>query len=106
MGYPSQTGFRAGICTPFYFYDLEKDSVTNLKIIPFQVMDVTLLDYMKLTPEKASKEIDRLMAEVKNVGGTFASIWHNETINDLGLWKGFSEVYEKMNKTGFEWANE
>lgn len=106
MGYPSQTGFRAGICTPFYFYDLEKESTTNLKIVPFQVMDVTLHDYMGLTPEEATSEIDRLMQEVKNVGGTFVSIWHNETITDRGGWKGFREVFEKMNKTGFEWANE
>ena len=106
MGYPSQTGFRAGICTPFYFYDLEKETTTNLKIVPFQVMDVTLRDYMKLTPEQATNEIERLMTEVKNVGGTFVSIWHNETVSNLGSWKGFREVFEKMNKRGFELANE
>lgn len=106
MGYASQTGFRAGICTPYYFYDLKKEKTTNLKVFPFQVMDVTLRDYLGLTPDKASQEIEKLMSEVKNVGGTFISIWHNETVNDLGRWKGFRAVFEKMNKTGFEWANE
>jgi len=46
------------------------------------------------------------MQEVKNVGGTFVSIWHNETVNDTGLWKGYQQVFEKMNQLGFEWANE
>ena len=45
------------------------------------------------------------MQEVKNVGGTFVSVWHNETVNDLGTWEGFRDVFEQMNKLGFEWAN-
>ncbi len=106
MGYASHTGFRAGICTPFYFYDLKKEKATSLKIIPFQVMDVTLKNYMGLPPEEALKEIERLMQEVKRTGGIFVSIWHNETLNDLGPWKGYRNIFEKMNQTGFNWANE
>jgi hypothetical protein len=106
MGFAEQTGFRAGICTPFYYYDLEKEATTNLRVVPFQVMDVTLREYMGLNPEAAEKEIFELMQEVKNVGGTFVSIWHNETVSDYGNWKGFREVFEKMNQTGFAWANE
>ena len=106
MGYPSHTGFRAGICTPYYFFDLKKEKATNLKIIPFQVMDVTLRDYLGLSPLEATKEIEGLMAEVKKVGGTFVSIWHNETVTDLDSWKGFRQVFEEMNRKGFEWTNE
>ena len=46
------------------------------------------------------------MKEVKNVGGTFVSIWHNETVTDLERWKGFRKVFEEMNKTGFKWSND
>ncbi len=106
MGYADQTGFRAGICTPFNFYDLETETTTNLVILPFQIMDVTLRDYMKLTPEEASKEIEQLMLEVKQVNGTFVSIWHNETLTDAGAWKGYREVFENMNQLGFKWVNE
>jgi hypothetical protein len=106
LGFPDQTGFRAGICTPFNFYDLENESITNLLIVPFQVMDGTLRHYLKLSPEEAFKETEMLMNEVKKVGGTFVSIWHNETVNDSGDWKGYREVFEKMNRLGFKWANE
>ena len=106
LGYSAQPGFRGGICTPYCFYDLKHESVTNLKIIPFNIMDGTLRYYLQLPPEKAFVEIRKIMQEVKNVGGTFVSVWHNETVNDLGTWKGFREVFEQMNKLGFEWANE
>lgn len=106
LGYPDQTGFRAGICTPFNFYDLQNEKTTDLLITPFQVMDGTLLRYLKLSPEEAFKETEMLMKEVKKVGGTFVSIWHNETVNDKSEWKGYREVFEKMNKLGFQWANE
>lgn len=105
MGYSAQVGFRAGICTPYYYYDLKKEVTTNLKIIPFQVMDGTLRHYLRLNPEEAMQEIRNVMQEVKNVGGTFVSVWHNETVNDIGHWEGYREVFEKMNELGFKWAN-
>ena len=42
MGYASHFGFRAGTCTPFYFYDLDFEIQTPLKVFPFAAMDVTL----------------------------------------------------------------
>lgn len=106
MGYPSLPGFRAGICTPYYHYDLLRETTTNLLVIPFQIMDGTFTQYLHLPPEKAWEEIRKIMEEVKNVGGTFVSIWHNETVNDRGIWKGYREVFEKMNRLGFEWSAE
>jgi hypothetical protein len=106
LGYPDQTGFRAGICTPFNFYDLENEETTNLLVVPFQLMDGTLRNYLKLSPEEAFKETEMLMNEVKKVGGAFVSIWHNESVNDSGEWKGYRKVFEKMNQLGFQWANE
>lgn len=106
MGYSCLPGFRAGICTPYYFYDIEREASTNLLIVPFQIMDGTFTHYLNSSPEKAWEEIRSIMQEVKNVGGTFVSIWHNETVNNKGIWEGYDEVFEKMNKLGFSWANE
>jgi hypothetical protein len=53
MGYADHIGFRAGTCTPFRFYDLSTETETNLRIIPFCVMDGTLNQYMHLNPGEA-----------------------------------------------------
>ena len=95
MGYADDIGFRAGIATPFYWYDLENEQVTHLKIHPFQVMEVTLKEYLKLSPQEAFEQVKPLIAATKTVGGTFTTLWHNSTLSD----KAFSEwriVYEKI----------
>ena len=98
MGYAEQPGFRASICSPFYFYDLEKEKETTLKVFPFTVMEATFKYYKKYTPEIAIKHIIDLMQKVKDVDGTFISVWHNESLSDEGIWKGWKIVYEKMLK--------
>ena len=98
MGFASQPGFRAGICDPYPFYDLDLEAETPLIIHPFQIMDGTLADYLRLTPEEALKYICRLIDEVKAVDGTFMSLWHNESLGGKGQWEGWPEVYEKMIK--------
>ncbi|WP_167610331.1 polysaccharide deacetylase family protein [Maribellus sediminis] len=105
MGYSCVSGFRAGICTPYYFYDVERETTTNLLITPFQILDGTFTHYQQLKPEQAWEEIKGIMTEVKKVGGTFVSVWHNETVNNKGIWKGFQTVFEEMNRLGFAWAN-
>jgi hypothetical protein len=96
MGYASQVGFRASICTPFNFYDLDMELETNLKVHPFAVMEGTLKYYMKVEPEDAMKKIRPLIDEVKAVDGHFITLWHNDTLNDQKLWKGWRAVYEEM----------
>ena len=71
MGYASNIGFRAGTCTPFYFYDLDFEIQTPLKVFPFALMDTTLNDYMKLTPRQSLGRIRDLKNEVKAVNGSF-----------------------------------
>lgn len=95
MGYADNIGFRAGICTPFTFFDILEDKETSLKIHPFAYMDGTLNQYMNLTIEEAIQKIQQLKTDVKNVEGNFIGIWHNETLNNLGIWKGWQKVYEK-----------
>lgn len=96
MGYASDVGFRASTCTPFYFYDLDFEIQTPLKVYPFALMDTTLNDYMGLTPKQSIGKIGELVKEVKRVGGTFITLFHNESLSDYGRWKGWSKVYETM----------
>jgi hypothetical protein len=98
MGYASQPGFRAGICDPFPFYDLDMEIETPLIIHPFMIMDGTLADYLRLSPDEAYEYIRQLIDEVKAVGGTFMSLWHNESLGGQGKWEGWPEIYENMIK--------
>jgi len=96
MGYASQIGFRASICTPFYFYDLDSECETGMKVHPFAVMDVTLKDILQLTPDKAINRVQQIIDKVKAVDGTFISLWHNQSLSDYREWAGWRKVYEEM----------
>lgn len=98
MGYSTHPGFRASIATPFYFFDLLKNETTSLKVYPFQVMDVTLLNYRSMGKDDAIRKITKLMNETAKVGGTFVSLWHNETLGELGRSEGWREVYTEMTR--------
>jgi len=106
MGFASLVGFRAGTCTEFKFFDLSKNHPTELTIHPFQAMDVTLKNYLHLKPQEAWLLIEKLMLEVKNVNGTFVSLWHNESLKDSGQWLGWREVFEQILEKGLILENE
>lgn len=96
MGYASFPGFRAGTSSPFNFYDLEAECETDLVVFPFAVMDVTLQQYLSLTPREALDRIKRILQQVKQADGTFLFLWHNESLSGQGVWKGWREVFEGM----------
>lgn len=96
MGYADKPGFRASLATPFPFFDIMKNQTTKLIVHPFIVMDVALNQYSGLSCEGALHEIESLMRETAKCGGTFISLWHNESLHDTGKWKGWRNVYLKM----------
>lgn len=96
LGYANFVGFRASTCTPFYFYDIDFEIQTPLKLFPFALTDVTLKQYMQLTNEESLHKILELKEAVKKVNGTFISLFHNETFSNNGYWNGWSDIYKKM----------
>ena len=96
MGYAQHYGFRAGTCTPFYFYDIDFEIQTPLKIFPFAVMDGTLKEYLNLTTKRSFDEIYKLAKAVKEVNGTFITVFHNESISGTGKWKGWEQKFIEM----------
>lgn len=95
IGYATETGFRAGIASPFLFFDLYRNAVTNLVIHPVTFMDVTLKDYHRLTPAKSIETVKQLTNLVRSVNGEMVSLWHNESLCDAGAWKGWKRVFEE-----------
>jgi hypothetical protein len=96
MGYAGQVGFRAGTCSTFYFYDLDLEQETNLKIHPFACMDATFKYYMKTETDKVMDIIKNLANEVRAVNGTFISLWHNESLSENYIWKGYKNIYTQL----------
>ncbi|MFT5310249.1 MAG: hypothetical protein ACI8VL_001151 [Bacteroidia bacterium] len=96
MGYAAHTGFRAGTCTPYRYYDLDLETTTELMVHPFAMMEATLKYYMKLSTEESKAHISELINTVKSVDGTFISLWHNETLSNVGLWEGWRDVFSHM----------
>ena len=77
LGYASLSGFRASICTPFKFYDLEKEEATELVIYPFQIMDATYKYYNSETGFMSNMK--NYIDWTKKYNGIFISIFHNDS---------------------------
>jgi len=106
MGYAEQIGFRSGTATPFLFFDLKKDKKTKLRVFPFQTMDVTMKDYLGWNAEEAFVQIEKTMLEIKKYGGTFISLWHNESLSNQGPWKGWKHVFDEMTSLALKLQDE
>src|SRR5690606_16885198 len=99
MGFAAESGFRAGICTPFRFYDLELETETPLIVHPFAFMDGTYIYYKKMRAEDAWNEISQYIEVYKKYGGEFTPIWHNRIFSEREPeWKGWNHVFEEMVK--------
>ncbi len=96
MGYAEDVGFRASTSHPFFWYDLEKEKQTDLKVYPFQIMDVTLKNYLKLEPDEAMALCEQIIREVKAVNGTCVSIWHNSSFSNLMGWNSWKGIYDQV----------
>ena len=97
MIFASQSGYRTGLCVPFKWFDLQKNEATDLTIHSSVIMEGTLRDYNKLSPEKAISNSLELMNEVKKYAGEFISIFHNDSF--VPKQKKWIEVYKKLLKS-------
>lgn len=96
LGYTSDAGFRAGICSPYPFYNLHLESATALTLHPFALMDSVYRYYLKLAPREVLEAAKPIIDEVKNVGGTLYTLWHNNSFSEAMEWKGWRKPYEQI----------
>jgi hypothetical protein len=96
MGYGSINGFRASVATDFFWYDLQQEQQTGLRLHPFCFMDANSFYEQQLTAEQAYEEMLHYYHACKAVDGKLITIWHNNFLGTAAEFKGWREVYEKF----------
>lgn len=96
MGYGSINGFRASVATAFYWYDLEKEETTSLKIHPFCYMDANSFYEQHYNAEQAYNEMMHYYKVCKQVNGTLITLWHNNFVGTDKQFKGWGDAYKKF----------
>jgi len=85
MGYTSVAGFRASVCSPFFFYNLTREEQTGLKVFPFAFMDTMFSHYMHLQPDESIVVAEEIINQARAVKGQLFGIWHNYFMSDNKL---------------------
>ena len=80
LAYAEAIGFRTGTCHAYRVFDLEERRALRLRERPFQVMDVTLLSTLALTPEAARAAVLDIAAQCRRYRGSLGILWHNNTL--------------------------
>lgn len=110
MGYGSRNGFRASTAYPFYWFDLSKNQITDLKIFPFCFMDANSFYEQHFSATQMLEEFKNYWFTIQQYGGNFISIMHNNFLSKqapfgeyrhaiLQLWK---EMQHKENNNSIK----
>ncbi len=93
MGYTHEIGFRAGTCSPFYFYDVNLEVQQPIRVHPFSIHDYAFTNFKK--ESEILDEIQLIFLDVKRVQGNFITIFSNELIGSTSKvdWK---KLYESV----------
>jgi hypothetical protein len=103
MGYGSINGFRASVASSFYWYDLEKEQKTALRIFPFCFMDANAFYEQQFSASQAMNELMHFYHRIRNVNGLMVTIWHNSILGRDPQFAGWREVYEVFLKEEVFW---
>jgi len=103
MGYGTTNGFRASVASSFYWFDLEKNETTPLRLFPFCFMDANAFYEQKLTPQQAYEELTHYYNIIKKLNGLFVMIWHNQFLGTDKTFSGWKETYELFMKENVYW---
>ncbi len=96
MGYGGINGFRASVASSFYWYNLQTEQATTLRIHPFCFMEANSFYEQHSTTLQALEEMKYYYDVCKKVNGEFISIWHNHFVGTDKMFEGWREVYEKF----------
>ena len=98
MGYSNHNGFRASYCMPFYWYDLDDELETGLKIHPFCLSETSLRYKDEANPKTIVNVAKPLIDYVKKFNGELITIFHNDTMGCAKEWIDWNNAYEDIVK--------
>jgi len=98
MGYSIHNGFRASICCPFYWYDLDDEIETGLKIHSFCLSETSLRYKDHALPNTIEETAKPMIDEVRKYNGEMVTIFHNDTMGNAQEWAQWKNVYEDIVK--------
>ena len=93
MGYPEASGFRAGTCSPFLFYDINTESTLALKIHPY-VFNSNIVEHNDF--EKITSEVAKMLEEVKKVGGSFKAVFKNQDFSEYSEHQNYYSLLKQI----------
>lgn len=93
LGYGTNNGFRASYTNSFFWYNLKKETSTNLLLHPFCYMDSNSIFEQKLSNTEAFQEMISYYNTVKSVNGSFIFILHNHFMANNENGKKWKDVY-------------
>ncbi len=96
LGFADRSGFRASTCTPFPWYDLEREEETGLTLFPFQAMDSALIERMGLGPDGVERAMNAMSDAVRAVNGTFVSVWHDRYLSGHREFAPWPAAFERV----------
>ncbi|NOX63307.1 MAG: hypothetical protein GXP42_15385 [Chloroflexi bacterium] len=94
LGYPDHEGFRCGASHPFPVFDIQADQRLSLIEHPLHIMDGTLKEYRRLTPDESRRRMELLARRVAEVEGELHLLWHNHAVT--GAWSPWFEAYSRF----------
>ena len=101
MAYGGVNGFRASYALPYRWYDLEKETVTNLVVHPFCFMEATSFFNQGFTAAQAGEEMQYYYDAVKSVNGEFITLFHNHFLTEQVEWVEWRGMYERFLERNF-----
>jgi hypothetical protein len=94
MGYGSINGFRASVASSYFWYDLQNEQQTNLRLHPFCFMDANSFYEQKRNVQQTKQELQHYLNVCKTVNGTMITIWHNDFLGTASKFTGWREIYQ------------
>ncbi|HSB93836.1 MAG TPA: hypothetical protein VLC28_11980 [Flavitalea sp.] len=97
MGYSTTNGFRASVCSTFYWYDFENEIETDLKVFPVCFRDLSAIN-SGLDAAHSYQELMGYYNLVKKLNGILVTSWSNEVLKsdpDFNDWNKMFELFMK-----------